>query len=154
MRPKHRIAAVLSTLTLAVGLGVAAAPAASAGPEYQKSLDGWCDKGEACLYYNSNLSGAVFDVNYSVANYEIPLPARFHTSFNGLGNLSAGAGQGVWNNAASAVNKTRCWLYIFYNSNFDGHVYVQEIGPGRWANLDPQIKNNNASQLLTGCPPA
>lgn len=41
----------------------------------------------------------------------------------------------------------------YYNSNMDGHIYVQEIGPGQWANLDPILKNNNASQKLKGCPP-
>ena len=132
---------------------MATASTASAGPFYPAALDGWCDRGEACLYYNSNLEGAVYDVNYSVANYAFPTPAKFQTSHNGHGTLSAGAGQDVWNNAASAYNNSRCWLDIYYNSNFDSHVYVQEINPGQWANLDPVLKNNNASQKLKGCPP-
>jgi hypothetical protein len=148
MKWKRHTAALAIALFLA-GTGIAVAGPASAAPGAPATLDGWCDQGEACLYYNSNLEGAIFDVPYNVPSFAFAGPNRklpeFTWSRGGTGDINAGAGQRVWNNAASVRNKSRCFLRIYYNSNYDGRVDAQEIAPGQWANLDPVLKNNNAS---------
>jgi hypothetical protein len=132
---------------LLAGTSVVVASPAQAAPGAPAPLDGWCDLGEACLYYNSNLAGGIYDVTWNIWNYA---PARFSCSWGGTGTICAGAGQQVWNNAASVRNNNEyCDLAIFYNSNY--HGYVQVIPRRSWANLDPTLKNNNASQEWIHC---
>ncbi|MFI6986619.1 peptidase inhibitor family I36 protein [Embleya sp. NPDC050154] len=122
--------AVAAALILASG----ATPAVAEG-------DGACNDGDACLYYNSNAKGARFDHRYNVANYS---GYRFMPSPDG----SSGAWTAVKNNAASVWNNDPTHiLRIYYGSNYQGPV--QEIGPKSTANLDPALKNNNASGSWT-----
>ncbi|MFF2044174.1 peptidase inhibitor family I36 protein [Kitasatospora sp. NPDC058170] len=125
---------------------------AQADPLYQSNLDGWCDRGEICLYYNSNIAGAVFDVNFNVSHYGFPVPgqpggAEFVCSkqAHGDGPLCNGAGKSVWNNAAAVLNESNCDVAIFYNSNYNGSYAYQVITRGSWANLNSKLKNQNAS---------
>jgi hypothetical protein len=97
--------------------------------------------GDACLYYNSNLAGAR-DADPNTNNYGTTY--TFKAYYGG----SNGAGQLVWNNAASVYNETSCYdLHIWYNSNQAGAM--QTIGKSDWANLNATLKNNNASQSWT-----
>ncbi|MFI9330316.1 peptidase inhibitor family I36 protein [Kitasatospora sp. NPDC052868] len=137
---------------LLTGANVAVSSAAQAQPLYQENLDGWCDQGEICLYYNSNVAGAVFDVNFDVPHYGFPVEgqpggAEFVCSAqaHGDGPLCSGAGDRVWNNAASVLNESGCDVAIYYNSNYDGSYAYQIITRGTWANLKPRLKNQNAS---------
>ncbi|MFF2044173.1 peptidase inhibitor family I36 protein [Kitasatospora sp. NPDC058170] len=145
--------AVLGAVTLLVaGANVAVSSEAQASPLYQSNLDGWCDEGEICLYYNSNVAGSVFDVNYDVSNYAFniegqPGGAEFVCSAqaHGDGPLCSGVGQHVWNNAASVLNESGCDVAIYYNSGFNGSYAYQVITRGGWANLNSKLKNQNAS---------
>lgn len=143
---KKRMAAIGVAVLVLLGASALAAGPAQAMPGAPATLDGYCDPGEACLFYNSNLDGGIYDVTWDIRNYDIPSPAKFICNTMGRGDACAGAGQGVWNNAASVYNNGTCALAVFYNSDFNNSVYVQVIPAHSWANLAPILKNNNASQ--------
>jgi hypothetical protein len=150
-----RIAAVGAAALLLICANVGEAQAA---PDIPAPLDGWCDQGEACLYYNSNISGAVYDISWNVSNYGIPSGGQPYSRFvcsaqaHGDGPLCSGAGQRVWNNAASVINRNGlCDLMIFYNSGYNRSYAYQIIPRSSWANLDPTMKNENASQAFVNC---
>jgi hypothetical protein len=138
-----KVALVAATAVTAVtlGSGMAVAVDNTANCEFNTS-----GGGDACLYYNSNLAGAR-DADPYTNNYGTTY--TFKSYYGG----SNGAGQLVWNNAASVYNESGCYnLNIWYNSNQAGPV--QTIGKSDWANLNATLKNNNASQSWTyvgGC---
>jgi hypothetical protein len=145
---KH-VAAVGAATLLLIGGNVAMAGTASADPLQQVSQDGWCDLGEVCLFYHSNLVGAVFDSTYTLWNYGAYQFKCSRQAF-GDGPLCSGSGEPVWNNAASVYNRNKfCDVAIFYHSNYGGAVQV--IPRQHWANLNPTLKNNNASQKFVNC---
>ncbi|MET8416471.1 peptidase inhibitor family I36 protein [Streptomyces sp. NPDC005134] len=124
-----KIAVTVSTLLAVAGIGLAAAPAQAA--------EG-CNTPEACLSYNSNLQGAIFVHQTSLADY-----AGYAFSISSYGG-SAGAGQFVKNNAASVENLNLNYRYrVYYNSNYSGAY--QTVGTEAWANLNSTLKNENAS---------
>lgn len=124
--------AVAGTVALA-GLGTGLATAGPAG-----AADGeYCTSGYACLYYNSDYSGAFYRQYFDIPNY-----AGYYFSTSAAG--SAGAGTAVKNNTASVDN----WdfyngIRMYYNSNYAGAS--QAIGAGGQANLNATLKNENAS---------
>ncbi|WP_084338035.1 peptidase inhibitor family I36 protein [Actinomadura oligospora] len=126
-----------STLT---GIVAVSAPASAA------ARDGVCDSGEFCYYYNSDEAGSLSDFSGSLADYGTTQPTCYDFK-------SAGAGQGVCvkNNAASVWNRTGSTVRVYYNSNYGGSS--QDFASGAKGNLNPTLKNNNAShQLLSGGP--
>jgi hypothetical protein len=134
------VRAALSAIGLAV-LGAAlfgvATPAHAALPD----RDGECESGEFCYYYNSNQAGSVSDHTGSLANYGSTQPTCYE--FIGPGN---GRGQCIKNNAASVRNLTSYSVRVYFNSNYGGTF--QTIAPGASVNLNPTLKNNNASHRL------
>ncbi|MFJ3792709.1 peptidase inhibitor family I36 protein [Kitasatospora sp. NPDC090091] len=134
-----------------MGTNLVISSQAQAAPDYASALDGWCDQGEVCFYYNSNNAGAIFDVNFSIANYGFPVGDQTYAKFvcskraRGDGPLCNGAGQRVWNNAASVYNNSGCDVVVYYNSNYDLSNAYQVIPRWGWANLSSTMKNQNAS---------
>ncbi|MEU5340020.1 MULTISPECIES: peptidase inhibitor family I36 protein [unclassified Streptomyces] len=130
-RKRLAIAAVVGAIALSIG---SIAPAAAGDPDD-------CTEGSACLYYNSNLGGAfVDDTGDNIDNYD---PWKYSYRQSGTGG-SNGIGQYVKNNAASISSGNDTGGYrVYFNSNYAG-VY-QTIGGNSWANLNSQLKNNNAS---------
>ncbi len=138
MIKQPRIVSLLASLALlAGGAAILAAPAAAAG------RDGTCDTGEFCYYYNSGEVGSISDFTGSLGDYGATQPSCYE--FKG-----AGAGQGlcVKNHAASVWNRTSKTVAVYYNSDFGGHA--QNFASGAKGNLDPTLKNNNASHQLLG----
>ncbi|MEU5984958.1 peptidase inhibitor family I36 protein [Streptomyces sp. NPDC047434] len=147
MSLKRTGVAGLATMIL-FGAHLVSATGAAASPTATVSKDGWCDKGEVCLYYNSNLYGGMFDVNYNVLNYGAD---DFRCSLDGSGgrDICNGSGSNVWNNAASVRNNSGCDVVIYYNSGYKGAK--QDILRHTWANLNATLKNNNASHQFIRC---
>ncbi len=127
-------AGLVATLGLAAGL-LATAPAASAA-----ARDGSCQSGEFCLYYNSDHGGSLVDLVDSQRDYGTG-PGCVTFVSNG-----SGKGQCVKNNTASVWNRTGKPVFVFYNSDFGG-VY-DKIPAGTKANLNANVKNDNASQIV------
>jgi hypothetical protein len=132
MKAKHlAAAAILSTIALTVG----SAGTAMADSPYD------CTEGAACLYYNSGLNGASADDNGD--NIDDYGTWKFAYTQSGAGGQN-GYLQYVKNNAASISSGNDAGGYrVYYNSNYAG-VY-QTIGGNSWANLNSQLKNQNAS---------
>lgn len=137
------------TLAAAVGVALATSDVAVAAPGRPVAGDGWCDSGEACFFYNSNLAGAVYDTPHNLSIYDVQ---QFKCSMQayGDGSLCSGAGRQVHNNAASVMNNNKyCDLAIYYNSNWSGSVQV--VRAQTWANLNSRLKNENASHKFINC---
>ncbi|MFC4913736.1 CHAP domain-containing protein [Actinomadura gamaensis] len=135
---------------LSKGLAAAAAVAAlgggviaTAGPASAAARDGKCDNGEFCLYYNSGEKGSLSDFTGSVSNYGAKQPGCY--DFKGAG---AGKGKCVKNSAASAWNRSKKTVRIYFNSNYGGRY--QDFKPGAKGNLNAGLKNQNASHLFLG----
>ncbi len=129
MRKKLAFASIAGSLISAAVLPVVAAPPAQAAAQ-----DGVCQVGEFCLYYNSYQQGSLSDFGSSIPDYGSTY--RFK---------SAGAGQGILvkNGAASVWNRTFGSVTVYYNSGYSGAT--QTFSPGAKANLNPTLKNQNAS---------
>ncbi|MFH8755973.1 peptidase inhibitor family I36 protein [Streptomyces atroolivaceus] len=98
-----------------------------------------CSDYHACLHYNSDYKGALYDQLYDTPDYT---GRTFEASLGG----SNGAGQQVKNNAASVDNWDQVSrVRIYYNSNYDGSYAYQTIAKYGKANLNATMKNNNAS---------
>ena len=129
--------AAVATAGIALTIGLAAVPAASAAEG-----DGNCVTndanagGDLCLYYNSNEAGARFNDPYT-DNYA-------GWVFKAWSGGDAGAGQVVKNNAASVHNYSPVIGDIYFNSNQAGPK--QQIAGNTSANLNSTLKNENASQ--------
>ncbi|MFJ4671291.1 MULTISPECIES: peptidase inhibitor family I36 protein [Kitasatospora] len=123
---------------LAAGGLAFSVPAASAAPN-----PGTCSGSDFCLYFNSDFKGATFEDgrgnSQTPENYGAPNWYRFSG-----GN---GAGSYVKNNAASAWNFNLNYsVTVYFNSNNSGPSQFIKRLTG--ANLNDQLKNNNASQCL------
>ncbi len=127
-------AATAATLGLAAAL-VTTAPTASA-----TARNGVCETGEFCLYYNSDHLGSRVDLVNSQRDYG--------TGAGCVEFVSSGAGQGqcVKNNTASVWNRTGKPVFVFYSSDYGG-TYDQ-IPDGAKVNLNANVKNDNASQIV------
>ncbi|WP_216651368.1 peptidase inhibitor family I36 protein [Actinomadura litoris] len=131
---------VLSVAAAAAAIGgtaVAAAPPASAADR-----DGKCDSGEFCYYFNSGNKGSVSDFRGSVADYGAKQPGCYE--FKGQGS---GKGKCVKNAAASVWNRTGQTVRVYYNSDHGG-IY-QDFKKGEKGDLNPRLKNQNASHELS-----
>ncbi|MFF2026307.1 peptidase inhibitor family I36 protein [Streptomyces sp. NPDC058171] len=128
---------VLAGAVALAGLGTALSTTGTAHAGSSGSAAVECASGYACLYYNSNFSGAVYRQYTAISNYD---GYYFVASSKG----SAGAGSSVKNNAASVDNWDFAFgIRIYYNSNYGG--VSQSIGAGGTANLNASLKNQNAS---------
>lgn len=133
--PVRRISSGASILALIIG--ALALPATAQAAE----RDGVCDSGEVCFYHNSNQQGSVSDFAGSIPNYGESQPECYE--FRGPGK---GQGECLKNDAASVTNNTDQPVIVYYNSNFKGTS--QTIPAGASVNLDPSLKNNNASHQI------
>jgi murein DD-endopeptidase MepM/ murein hydrolase activator NlpD len=133
MKKKLKLASV-GIAALVTGGILTVAPSAHAAA----ARDGVCDTGEFCLYYNSNYAGSVSDFTTSIADYGTTQPSCY--DFNGAGN---GKGLCVKNEAASVWNRTSVPVTVFFNSGYRGAS--QGIAAGAKANLNAELKNENAS---------
>ena len=131
----RRIASAASILALSIG--ALAFPTTAQAAE----RDGVCDSGEVCFYHNSNQQGSVSDFTGSIPNYGDSQPDCYE--FKGSGK---GKGECLKNDAASVTNNTDHPVTVYYNSNFKGAS--QTIPAGTSTNLDPALKNNNASHQI------
>lgn len=130
-----KLGTALVALAALTAAAIVAAPAANA-----TARNGVCESGEFCLYYNSGQAGSRVDLVNSQRDYG-----------SGTGCIefvSSGAGQGqcVKNNTASVWNRTGKPVFVFYNSDFGG-TYDQ-IPDGAQVNLNSNVYNNNASQIV------
>ncbi|MBC3985634.1 peptidase inhibitor family I36 protein [Streptomyces sp. AC536] len=133
MKKKLRLLALGISGMTAMGMTLAGVPA-SAAPKAVTT--GGCQDKHICLYYNSDLKGAMFQHRYNISNY-----AGYVFTASDAG--SAGAGQPVKNNVASADNADAGnGIRIYVNSNYVGDW--DGVPPWTWRNLDV-AKNNNAS---------
>ncbi|WP_037857618.1 peptidase inhibitor family I36 protein [Streptomyces sp. NRRL S-340] len=101
-----------------------------------------------CLYYSPGAEGAVWKSrSNAVRNLS---GATFYD--DGYG--SAGAGQPVRNNAASAENaSSACNVGIWYSPDYQGNS--NWLSPGKGGNLTSYLRNNEASIAIsdhTRCP--
>ncbi|MGW0766374.1 hypothetical protein [Streptomyces sp. NPDC002676] len=100
-----------------------------------------------CLYYSQGAEGAVWGSHYAaVSNLS-------GATFSDDGHGSAGAGQGVRNNAASAEVADPCNLGIWVYPGFTGNS--NWLSPTRGGNLTSWMRNNEASIAIddsTNCP--
>ncbi|AXI89597.1 peptidase M23 [Streptomyces sp. ETH9427] len=123
-----RVRSTLAALAIAAGATVFMSSPASA--------DTGCDVSDFCLYYNSNFGGAHKHFRLS----EPDLAGYVYQC------CSAGAGQPVKNNAASAKNDfTGTYVRVFYNSNYAGPY--DTFAPQQSKNL-VNTYNDNASLLM------
>ncbi len=123
------VAGTVLTATILV-----AAPTASAAT----TRDGRCQAGEFCYYYGSNNTGSLSDFGRSVSNYGAAQPKCYEFKSTGRGRNSC-----IKNNAASVWNRSRSIVRVYYNSGFAGAH--QDIAPGYKGNLNPRLRNENAS---------
>ncbi|MBO3724854.1 peptidase inhibitor family I36 protein [Actinomyces bowdenii] len=132
----RRLTGAAAALLLALGaLTLPSSPASAA------ERDGVCDVGEVCFHYNSDQKGAVSDFTGSMRNYGSSQPGCYE--FKSPDKDAAGRGECMKNNTASVTNRTAHPVTVYYNSNYGGRSQV--IPAGASANLDPALKNNNAS---------
>ncbi|MFF5160633.1 peptidase inhibitor family I36 protein [Streptomyces sp. NPDC000348] len=112
---KSRLGAVAMTIAgTAAMVGISAAPAQAGTAGYNlcaEATDLWSNR--LCLFYNSDQQGSFAGFTKSVADLEPWI-------FGHIGTTTAGQGQPVKNNAASAANPgSPCWR-VYYNSNYAG----------------------------------
>ncbi len=139
-----RVTKVLSAASL---VGAVVAPVLTMSPAEAASRDGKCESGEFCYYYNSNEAGSVSDFRVSVKDLGTSQPSCYEFK-------SAGKGRGVCvkNHAASVWNRTGKTIRVYFNSDYRGSS--QDFAPGAKGNLEPGLKNENAShRFLSSSPP-
>ncbi|MFF4620517.1 peptidoglycan DD-metalloendopeptidase family protein [Nonomuraea jabiensis] len=127
---------ILTATTAAMALG--GAVLATASPASAANRDGICDTGEFCYYFNSNNQGSLSDFTESIDDYATTQPTCY--DFKGPGD---GKGTCIKNAAASAWNRSSKTVRVYYNSGHTGTY--QDFAPGAKANLNPTLKNQNAS---------
>ncbi|MFC7404488.1 GH25 family lysozyme [Georgenia alba] len=106
-----------------------------------EARNGVCERGEFCLYYNSDNEGSVSDFNTSIEDYGDEQPTCYE--FRGPGN---GQYRCVKNDTASVWNRTGETVTVFYNSGYAGPR--QSFAPGVRANLNATLKNENAAHRI------
>lgn len=127
-RALRRTATAVATLGLVAGGTVATAGTAEA-----REGDRFCRRGDVCLFWGRDLSGArsTFQMNQ-------PFHLRYRFSDG------RGAGQRVHRNVSSAFNRSpRSAVRIYRGTRYRGAS--QYIGPGRAANLGWWVRDNNGS---------
>lgn len=117
--------------TLAVGASPAAAGSA-------------CPAGRACLYFNSNLEGARFDLDRADGRLDDEL-------FNDGPSGASGWQVQVEDNAASFTNRSGRWAFLYRDRNCRLAGDVAAVQPGASVNLgagDINLKNQVSSFAL------
>ncbi len=136
-----RLISRLTAAAAAMALGgtalVTAAPASAAG------RNGVCESDEFCYYFNSDNQGSVSDFTGSVGDYATTQPSCY--DFKGAG---AGKGKCVKNAAASVWNRSGKTVRVYFNSGHTGTY--QDFKAGAKGNLNPTLKNQNASHQFMG----
>jgi hypothetical protein len=134
----RKILAPLATAVLATTTFAATAAADTAtGGSARSALDGSCQSGEFCLYYNSGHAGSFTDFALGVKDFST---VRF---------IADGAGKGelVKNNAASACNKDdNLTARVYFNSGWKGDY--DSIAPGTCRNLSKTYNENASFQWI------
>ncbi|WP_440069453.1 peptidase inhibitor family I36 protein [Streptosporangium sp. OZ121] len=137
MRTFTRILAAATAMMTLGGTALAtAAPASAAG------RNGVCESGEFCYYFNSNNQGSVSDFTGSVGDYATTQPSCY--DFKGAG---AGKGKCIKNAAASVWNRSGKTVRVYFNSGHTGTY--QDFKAGARGNLNPTLKNQNASHQFS-----
>jgi murein DD-endopeptidase MepM/ murein hydrolase activator NlpD len=131
---------ILTASTAAMTLG--GMILATASPASAANRDGICQTGEFCYYFNSNNQGSVSDFTGSVADYATTQPTCY--DFKGPG---AGKGKCIKNAAASAWNRSSKTVRVYYNTGHTGTY--QDFAPNAKGNLNPTLKNQNASHQFS-----
>ncbi|MFD9698368.1 peptidase inhibitor family I36 protein [Lentzea sp. NPDC059081] len=131
---KKSVFVLMMGALISASFGAGAANAATA-------RNGVCESGEFCLYYNSNQAGSVSDFDTSIPDYGDDQPSCYE--FKSDGN---GKGLCVKNNAAAVWNRTSSSVTVYFNSGYAGPK--QTIAAGAKANLNSDLKNENASHKL------
>ncbi|MFD1932624.1 MULTISPECIES: peptidase inhibitor family I36 protein [Nonomuraea] len=134
------LARILTAATAAMALG--GTVLATASPASAANRDGICDTGEFCYYFNSNNQGSVSDFTGSIDDYATTQPTCY--DFKGPGN---GKGECIKNAAASAWNRSSKTVRVYFNSGHAGTY--QDFAPGTKGNLNPDLKNQNASHQFS-----
>jgi hypothetical protein len=125
--------AAAAALSMTAFATTASAEAVPGGGSARSALDGSCQAGEFCLYYNSDHQGSFTDFALGVKDFST---VKFIAD-------GAGKGQLVKNNAASACNKDdNLTARVYFNSNWQGAY--DSIAPGTCKNL-VNTYNENAS---------
>ncbi|MEQ4721934.1 peptidase inhibitor family I36 protein [Nonomuraea sp. B19D2] len=127
-----------ATATMALGGTVLA----TASPASAANRDGICQTGEFCYYFNSNNQGSVSDFTGSIDDYATTQPSCY--DFKGPGD---GKGKCIKNAAASVWNRSSKTVRVYYNSGHTGTY--QDFAPGAKGNLNPTLKNQNASHQFS-----
>jgi hypothetical protein len=115
--------------------------ATSMSAQLAASRDGTCDRDEFCYYYNSGHRGSISDFAGSLANDGATKPSCYE--FKGTGN---GKGACIKNNAASVWNRRSGPVTVYYHRDYAGPS--QTIPAGGKVNLNPTLKNDNASHMF------
>ncbi|MFI6294644.1 peptidase inhibitor family I36 protein [Nonomuraea sp. NPDC050790] len=132
----------MTTLTrILTAMALGGTVLAAAGPASATNRNGVCEPGEFCYYFNSNNQGSVSDFTGSVGDYATKQPSCY--DFKGLGN---GKGKCIKNSAASVWNRSAKTVRVFFNSGHTGTY--QDFAAGARGNLNPTLKNQNASHLF------
>ncbi|MER7808772.1 MULTISPECIES: hypothetical protein [Streptomyces] len=143
---RSRIAAATATSAVALALAVGVATPAAADADYDNYWFG-CNYDSSNtfkfrLYYNSNLGGDYRNIGYAVYDFDSVANGTSYGPLTFCGFKSAGSGQRVKNNAASARNTHSSYFgYLYYNSGYKG---ASDIVWGTVNQLDATY-NNNAS---------
>jgi hypothetical protein len=123
--------ALASSVTLAAGVS----PAAAGSP---------CPAGRACLYFNSSLEGARFDLDRA--------DGRLNDELFNDGPAGANGWQvQVEDNAASFTNRSGRWAFLYRDRNCQLAGDVAAVQPGASVNLgagDINLKNKVSSFAL------
>ncbi|MFI6499847.1 peptidase inhibitor family I36 protein [Nonomuraea typhae] len=130
---------ILTATTAAMALG--GTVLATSAPASATNRNGVCEPGEFCYYFNSNNQGSVSDFTGSVGDYATKQPSCY--DFKGPGN---GKGKCIKNAAASVWNRSSKTVRVFFNSGHTGTH--QDFAAGARGNLNPTLKNQNASHLF------
>lgn len=94
------------------------------------------------LFYNSDLAGDYRNIGYAVYDFNSVADGSGSSPLRYCGFRSAGSGQNIKNNAASARNTHSSYFgYLYYNSGYKG---ASDIVWGTVNQLDATY-NNNAS---------
>lgn len=134
----------IRTKVVAAAATAAALGAVVAGAAPASASSGGCVWGvDACLFFHSGVNGAYYgdggNDNYGYPNWD---------RFGGCYGNCDGGNVLVKNNAASVWNMNPNTVRIFYYSNQNYNGPFQDIPGQSSADLNSQLKNNNASQAF------
>ncbi|MFG2813779.1 hypothetical protein [Streptomyces sp. NPDC048410] len=122
---RHQIKRVFTAAAAAAAIGIVGTTPAFADNDYDNYWFG-CNYDSSNtfkfrLYYNSNLGGDYRNIGYAVYDFDSVANGTSHGPLTYCGFKSAGSGQHVKNNAASARNTHSTYTgVLYYNSGYKG----------------------------------